>query len=163
MNTGDAMEPESTDLAETDRQAGCTLPPVPDGFVVTPCTNPKADPHLPAKPPRGAHHVATVEWSWSPGSSLILSVLLSLDSAQRRWVLWHQTYDDETWTWDPPRPVATAPRCALEPRTAALLMLAQAWTDPDMRPSSDVFQMVSDPGLLDENELEDIEKVVWPK
>ncbi|MFN7751287.1 MAG: hypothetical protein ACK5TE_03365, partial [Pseudomonadota bacterium] len=98
------MEPESTDLAEADRQAGCALPPVPDGFVVTPCTNPKADPQLPAKPPRGVHHVATVEWSWSPGSSLILSVLLSLDSTQRRWVLWHQTFDDETWTWDPPRP-----------------------------------------------------------
>ena len=163
MTTADTREPESTEPQDPAEREALSLPPVPEGFVITPCDDVGPDPDLPDAMPPDAELIATLEWSWSPASSLILSAYLSLDRTGQRWVLWHRVFDDEQWTWDPAEPRATAPCCGLKPHAAALLLMAHGWKHPDIRPTSGCFHMVSDPGLLDEDELELIENAVWPE
>jgi len=162
MTTEEANSADSIESPDTTGRHASGLPPVPEGFAITPCDHAGPDPDLPDALPTDAERIATLEWAWSPASSLILSVFLSLDRTGQRWVLWHCVFDDEQWTWDPAEPRATAPRCGLERHTAALLMLAHGWRHPAIRPSSGCFHMVSASGLLDEDEFEVVEKAVWP-
>ena len=79
------------------------------------------------RPPRSAKFVATVGWSWGPGSSRTDRMWLSTDAKRNGWHLWLQTSDFDTGRPLFCRGASGYPYTARDSLHAAKELLVSSW------------------------------------
>ncbi len=120
------------------------------------------DIQIPSEMPEDAEHIATVEWSWSPGHSRQDSYHLSMNDDKSNWVLWVGYYDyDDTNTWQH-SPYAYGPKTDVSVKEAVRELLQQGWSgEAEQDKDLDQFHQVCSEGILCSADLGEIAKNVW--
>jgi hypothetical protein len=135
------------------------LPPRPRGWSATVDRPPPT--LLPMSMPASARYLGQVEWAWSPMHSRIDAYHLSLDRSRSRWLLWVRHYDDNRGRWPSAEVEAFAPRARLAWRDAAMLLLAEYWTEARDEFDVDRFHWIAQTGVLEVGALSEVARAVW--
>ena len=112
--------------------------------------------------PEMAEHVATVEWSWAPGSGRQDRYHISYNEVGTHWILWLGTFDENrTFDWKYV-PYAFAAESGEGVDQAACGLLQGAWeSEVAQEPLFKRFHAVSASGLISDEQLERIANRVW--
>ena len=119
----------------------------------------------PARMPRTAKHVATVEWTWTPWHNYEFSYHLSTNISRTHWILWWGYYDDiVTCKWVH-IPYAYGPRKGVLPKVAAIYLMIEGLRGQQAEDEDSIsdFHIIKRTGLVSEEELWSIESLVWPE
>lgn len=117
---------------------------------------------LGARPmPASARLIGQLVWDWSHLNTRKTAYHLSMDRAQRHWLLWASSYDTNWDRWDKPVLKVASMRGALQPSVAARWLLMTAWSEEALRCNTDRFTSVDKTGLLQAEDLEEAADVAW--
>ena len=104
--------------------------------------------------------ICTVEWSWSSYHERINSYYLGITDTEVE--LWSQYNDESTggtgWCC-----CVVADKAPIKAHEAATMLLEYLWRHESSESSIGLFDMVSEEGLLEQDEVIQIGKAVWPK
>jgi len=119
---------------------------------------------LPAKPPRTALYVTTIDlFSMTPWNQRTDKYLVSRNRRRSHWILWLAYIDEMDMKWAY-LPYALMPCRGVEAKRAAIEMLRAAWAAEHASASLDrTFEAVVNDGLLTVAELKAIAASVWAK
>jgi len=104
--------------------------------------------------PRGAKHVVTLSWFWSPAHSRRSEYQIASDRKRQSWDLYELKIDDDTGDELCSRVASGAPRSGVNAQHAASRLLEAAWQDEfnhwEFEPEGFI---VDASGLLDEGDI----------
>lgn len=102
--------------------------------------------------------ICTVEWSWSSYHERINSYYLGMTDTEVE--LWSQYNDESTggigWCC-----CVVAGRAPIEAQKAATMLLEYLWRHESVESSIGLFDMISEEGLLEQEEVIQVGKAVW--
>ena len=102
--------------------------------------------------------ICTVEWSWSSYHERINSYYLGITDTEVE--LWSQYNDESTggigWCC-----CVVAGRAPIEAQKAATMLLEYLWRHESAESSIGLFDMISEEGLLEQEEVIQVGKAVW--
>ena len=104
--------------------------------------------------------LCTVEWSWSRYHERIEAYYVGFTETE--YELWSR-YNEESSGEDAWCCCVIADRTQMDLHKAASKLLRWLWTQERAESSIGVFDMVSEEGLLDENDVIQIGQLVWPE
>ena len=102
--------------------------------------------------------ICTVEWSWSSYHERINSYYLGMTDTEVE--LWSQYNDESTggtgWCC-----CVVAGKAPIEAQKAATMLLEYLWRHESAESSIGLFDMISEEGLLEQEEVIQVGKAVW--
>ena len=111
--------------------------------------------------PESSTYAFTAEWWYSPVSTRIDNYFISKDKSNKYWVLWNSWFDDN-WLKDE-EDILTEIKVgeASDIKFAAKLLIAKAWREEKGASSLDYPEFISQTGLLDVDDIEEIANSIW--
>jgi hypothetical protein len=113
------------------------------------------------RPPRGALHVVSVEWMWSPAHNDSCTYWLSRDRKQSHWILWEQTHDPDTGKKLYARIAYLEPYRGTASKDAAKQLLLALWRkEEEIFGNTKTGSHVERAGLLDADDVAQVDEAL---
>jgi hypothetical protein len=112
------------------------------------------------RPPRGALHVVSLEWLWSPAHNESCTYWLSRDRKQSCWILWEQRHHPDTGKKVYARIAFLEPYRGIASTNAAKQLLLALWREEEAFGNTMTDSQVERAGLLDADDLAQVDEAL---
>jgi hypothetical protein len=112
------------------------------------------------RPPRGALHVVSLQWLWSPAHNASCTYWLSRNRKQSCWILWEQSHHPDTGKKVYARIAYLEPYRGKASKDAAKQLLLALWREEEAFGNTMTHSHVERAGLLDTDDLAQIDEAL---
>ena len=116
---------------------------------------------LQEKLPKSATYAFTAEWWYSPASTRIDNYFIAKDKSSNYWVLWNAWFDDNWFKDEEDIITEITVGEASDIKSAAKLLITKAWREEKDASSLDYPEFISQTGLLEMDDVENIVNDIW--